>query len=180
MYIRLMLGMALLIASAFPVLGQGTGAAPAQDSSTEQQRKQQIEADAEAVRNEVDEAAQAIGDYTLVRRDEALKRVETEVDRVDRRMVRLREDWDRRLKRMSATAHARNDRMMLDIKRRRDDLDAKYDALRRSSDAAWNGAKTGFIRSYRELAEAIRNARADYERTPEPPADAPEEPEEKE
>jgi CHASE3 domain sensor protein len=180
MHARLILCTTLLIASALPAFGQSSGAASTQESNIEQQRKQKAEADAEAVRKEVEEAAQTIGDYTLARRDEALERVETAVDRVDRRMARLREDWDQRLKRMSATAKARNDRTMSDIKRRRDDLDAKYDALRRSSDAAWNDAKTGFVRSYRELAEAMRNARAEYERTPEPPADAPEEPEEKE
>jgi CHASE3 domain sensor protein len=180
MHARLILCTTLLIASALPALGQSSGAAPTQEPNIEQQRKQRAEADAEAVRKEVEEAAQTIGDYTLARRDEALERVETAVDRVDRRMARLREDWDQRLKRMSATAQARNDRTMSDIKRRRDDLDAKYDALRRSSDAAWNDAKTGFVRSYRELAEAMRNGRAEYERTPEPPADAPEEPEEKE
>ncbi len=94
-------------------------------------------------------------------------------------MTRLREDWDRRLERMSATARARNERMMSDLKRRRDDLGTRYEAMRRSSTTAWDDTKAGFVKAYRDLAEAMRQARADYERSHEPAADTPEEPEEK-
>lgn len=178
MNVRYILPAMLLFVCAMPVFGQSAGASSAQETSSEEQKRQHAEA--EAVRKEVEEAAQTIGDYSIARRDEALRRSKDALDRADRRMSRLREDWNQRVERMSATARARNDATMADLKRRRDDLDARYERMRRESEQAWNEAKSEFVLGYRELAEAMREARADYERTREPAKNAPEEPEEHE
>jgi uncharacterized protein YukE len=161
-------------AHAFAQAGAGASPPPEQHDT----RQQDAEAETEAVRKEVEEAAQAIGEYTSARRDEALRRAGTAIGRLDRRMAELREDWDRRLKGMSSDTRARSERAMADLQRRRDDLDARYEAMRRSSEEAWEDNKTGFVRAYRMLADTMRQMRADEQRAQEGPANAADEPEE--
>jgi len=126
----------------------------------------------EQMKKEVGEAADSIRDYSVERRNEAVARARESADDIDRRMDQLQAQLEQRWDRMSTAARARSQQEMTDLRQRRNDLAEWYGGMRHSSADAWAEVKTGFVKSYDELALAIRNARArfDSEEKPATPA----------
>jgi hypothetical protein len=127
----------------------------------------------EEVRKEVDEAVDAIRDYSLERRDDAVARARRAADQFDRDIDEMQAQADARWERMSDAARARSRAAIADLRQRRLQLAEWTGGMRHGSAAAWSEVKTGFVKSYHDLAEALEKARAQRERDerPAPPAD---------
>lgn len=155
--------LAVLIAGWLPLaFAQET---PKPVDSEKQQREQ--------VKKEVDEAVDAIRSYSIERRNEAVERAHKSLTEADRRMDRLDAQVNERWERMSTSARQRSQEAMSDLRRRRNDVAEWTGGMRHSSDDVWEDVKSGFIKSYHELADALQKARAQLERdqTQEAPAD---------
>jgi hypothetical protein len=118
----------------------------------------------EDVEKEVDEAAEAIRNYTVERRDEAIARTSEAMADTDRRIDRLQDQTNEQWSRMNEAARRRSQAAMADIRRRRGDAAEWVGAMRQSSTEAWSEVRTGFVKSYRDLAEAVRKAREQFDR----------------
>lgn len=118
----------------------------------------------EQVKKEVDEAADAIRDYSIERRKEAVDRARKSLTEADRRMDRLDAQMNERWERMSEAARKRSQEAMSDLHRRRNDVAEWTGGMRHSSDEVWEDVKSGFIKSYHELADALQKARAQFDR----------------
>jgi hypothetical protein len=118
----------------------------------------------EEVRKEVDEAVDAIRDYSLERRDEAVARARRAADQFDRDIEEIQAQADARWERMSGAARARSRAAIADLHQRRMQLAEWTGGMRHGSAAAWNEVKTGFVKSYHDLAEALEKTRAQRER----------------
>lgn len=120
------------------------------------------------MRKEVEEAVDAIRSYSVARRQEAVARARESLADADRRADRLQVQIDDRWSRMNSTARAHTQTAMAELRQRRNDAAEWTGALRHGSDVAWDDVKAGFVKSYHDLADALRRARAQLEPEPEP------------
>jgi hypothetical protein len=125
----------------------------------------------EEVEKEVEEAAEAIRNYTVERRNEAVARTSEAMAQTDRRIDRLQDQTNERWSRMSEATRQRSQAAMADIRRRRSDVAEWAGGMRHGSIEAWNEVRSGFVKSYRDLAEALRKAREQFDRETPPSKD---------
>lgn len=152
--------LALVLAVLAPAVaaqgGQGQETRQSGAAAQDQQREQ--------VRKEVGEAVDALRDYSYERRQEAIafaRRSTAELDRsIEQLQVRSDSGWSR----MTSAARSRSRSSMDDLRKRRAELAEWTGGLRHGSAAAWEEVKGGFVRSYRELAQSVRKARAQMDR----------------
>jgi hypothetical protein len=82
----------------------------------------------------------------------------------DRRMDRLDAQMNERWARMSTATRQRSQEAMTDLRRRRNDAAEWIGGMRHSSGEAWEDVKSSFIKSYRDLADALQRVRTQFER----------------
>lgn len=122
---------------------------------------------------------EALREVSAERRDEAVATARRAAEDLDRQMETLQRQMDEGWERMSQVARARARSSMADLRQRRNALAEWLGGMRHSSGAAWGEVRSGFVKSYEELAEAMRKARAEFAReeadpapeTPEPDTD---------
>lgn len=124
------------------------------------------------VRRDMDQAVEAIRGYSTELREQAVANARRAAEDLDRQMARLQAQTDQRWSRMGEAARTRSQATMADLRQRRNALAEWYGGLRHSSTAAWGEVRVGFVTSYHELAEALRKARAEFEKDDEQPPDA--------
>ena len=149
--------------------------AHAQAQAQQDQDQQQEEP---AQQDSTDEAGEqrrveALREVSAQRRDEAVATARRAAEDLDRQMETLQRQMDEGWDRMSEVARARSRASMADLRQRRNALAEWLGGMRHSSGAAWSEVRSGFVKSYQELAEAMRRARAEFarddaDRAPEP------------
>lgn len=154
-------------------------APPAPAPETEQPENEPARSDPtdSEFKREVDERVDAIRAYSEERRDEAVANARRAAEDLDLKMAGLQQTMDQRWIQMSEKARTRSQATMANLRQRRNALAEWYGGMRHSSSAAWSDVKGGFVRSYHELADAMREARAEFEQEDEeskdPAADDP-------
>lgn len=152
----------LLVAVMSPAVAQSTDPAPPQEPpKAESTRQPEASGD---VGKEVAQAMDAIRAYSAERRAEAVADAKRAAEALDAQMQRLQEQTDQGWDRMSQAAKTRSQATMKDLRERRNALAEWSGGMRHSSAAAWAEVRGGFVKSYQELAEAIRNARTQFDR----------------
>lgn len=126
------------------------------------------------ISKEVGHTVDAIRSYSAERRAEAVADARRAAEDLDRQMQRLQDETDQRWGRMSQTAKTRSQATMADLRKRRNALAEWSGGLRHSSTAAWGEVRGGFMKSYHELADAMRKARAEFDKDNRDQADEPE------
>lgn len=107
---------------------------------------------------------EAMREVTVERRDEAVAAARRAADELDRQMEQLQRQMDEGWDRMSQATRSRSQATMADLRQRRNALAEWFGGMRHGSAAAWVEVRGGFIKSYQELAEAMRKARNEYAR----------------
>lgn len=138
------------------------GAAPAARQS-EDKPAEGRDAKAARLKRELDQKVEAIRTYSAEGRNEALANAKRAADDLDRQIQALQQQMDQRSNRMGEAARDRARATMADLGKRRNALAEWMGGLRHGSTAAWGEVRSGFVRSYHELADALRKARADFE-----------------
>lgn len=153
-------------------VAQSTGQKPppAQPEAAQAQDAKGSDDISKEVRHTVD----AIRAYTAERRAEAVADAKRAAEDIDRQMQRLQEQTDQRWNRMSQKAKTRSQATMADLRKRRNALAEWTGGMRHSSTAAWGEVRGGFVKSYQELADAMRKARAEFDKDNKRQADEPE------
>lgn len=156
----------LLLACGAPLAATQTPPARAEQRETKEPQAQQT-------RKEVDGAIDAIRTYSIERRKDAVDRARQATQELDRGAAELQDQLDRGWDRMSQATRARSRETMNDLRQRRRDLAEWYGGIQHGSAEAWTEVKDGFIRSYREMAEALKKARSEVEREAPAPEEKP-------
>ena len=114
------------------------------------------------VKKKVAEAAEAIKNYSVDQRDEALKKAKMALDEldagIDRMESQLNQQWDR----MDQSARKQATATLKTLRKQRNEVAEWYGGLEHSSSNAWEDVKKGFIRSYGELREAFEKAKNEF------------------
>ncbi|WP_028880587.1 hypothetical protein [Terasakiella pusilla] len=104
------------------------------------------------IRSETAEAFDKMADYTVEKRDEALKEASEALTAVDQDIATFEKDvranWDA----MSEEARAAKADALKEIKEKRYQLSVKYDALKDGADDTWDDMVKGFSDAWQELA----------------------------
>ena len=153
-------GSIAVLVAAMPMAAAQDAPQQAPPETTPAQAQQQEATDEAGERRRV----QALREVSAERRDEAVATARRAADDLDRQMERLQRQMDEGWDRMSEVTRARSRASMADLRQRRNALAEWLGGMRHSSGAAWSEVRSGFVKSYEELAEAMRKARAEFAR----------------
>jgi paraquat-inducible protein B len=107
----------------------------------------------------VDETGQAIKNYTVAQRDEAIKKAKAALDDLDVRIGRMERKLDNEWDRMDQAAHRKARATLNALRRQRNEAAEWYGGLKHSSAESWEQVKAGFVKSYEALKESFTKAR---------------------
>ena len=110
------------------------------------------------IKEETLDAATALKNYAVEKKREAVTEVEQLVAELDLRIYRLQAQADQ----ATDAAKAKMQATLETLKRKRDALQARIDALADSTADAWGHTKQGFIEAFDELQSAYEQAKTDF------------------
>ena len=117
---------------------------------------------AKDVSRKVDEAGQAIKNYTVVQRDEAIKKAKAALDDLDVRIGRMERKLDNEWERMDQAARKKARAAQNALRRERNEAAEWYGGLKHSSAESWEQVKAGFVKSYEVLKESFTKAGKEF------------------
>ena len=115
------------------------------------------------VKKEINETLQAIAATTEEQRDQAKLKAEELVGRLDTEIRNLEAEIDKKSGELTWAAKLRLNSNLRQLKRRRNDLAKRYDALREDTKQAWEDIKSGFVEGVRAVTEKLDDAAAKLE-----------------
>jgi hypothetical protein len=110
------------------------------------------------VSREIREAAMAIKDYSVDRRDEAVRRAKAALDDIDARIEALQDRLQHDAKLANDAARANADKTLRALQHQRNEAAEWYGGLKHGSREAWSEVRGGFVRSYEILSNAFARA----------------------
>jgi hypothetical protein len=110
------------------------------------------------VSQEVKEAIEAIKNYSVEQRDEAVKKVKVAMDAMDDRIHGMEERLGKKWNQMDQAAREKAQATLQSLRRKRIELAEWYGEMRQSSANAWEHVKKGFLDSYESLSKAFDKA----------------------
>ena len=114
------------------------------------------------VKEKVAEAAEAIKNYSVAQRDEALKKAKTVLDaldaRIDRMQSQLNEKWDQ----MDQLTRQKGMAALTTLRKQRNEIAEWYGGLKHSSSKAWEDVKKGFLKSYQALRDTFNKVQSEF------------------
>jgi len=116
-------------------------------------------ATAKDIAREADETGQAIKNYTVAQRDEAVKKAKAALDDLDRRVGRMETKLDGEWDRMDQAARRKARATLNALRRERNEVAEWYGGLKHGSAESWEQVKAGFVKSYQALKESFAKAR---------------------
>jgi hypothetical protein len=117
---------------------------------------------AKDITKKADETGQAIKNYTVAQRDEAIRNAKAALDDADRRINRMERKLDSEWERMDQAARKRARATLDALRRERNEAAEWYGGLKHSSAESWEQVKTGFVKSYEVLKESFAKARKGF------------------
>ncbi len=144
---------------AFSVLALALGAQLAVSPLSSAAEASGNKATAKDIAREADETGQAIKNYTVAQRDEAVKKAKAALDDVDARIRRMERKLDNDWDKMDQAARKKARATLDALRRERNQVAEWYGGLKHGSAESWEQVKTGFVKSYEALKESFAKAR---------------------
>jgi hypothetical protein len=142
-----------LIAATVPIIALAQS--PPQDTAPEATKKP-------GIRQNIGDAAEAIGKYTAAQREEAVRTTKAALDDIDSRLDTIEADISRHWSSMSQAARDEAQKTLVTLRRQRNNLAEWYGGVKHSSAEAWEEVKRGFASSYQALAESLSQAKKKF------------------
>jgi len=112
------------------------------------------------VSDKASDTADAIRDYTIDKKDEAVAQARKLASDLDGKI----RDLEAQVSRQTGDAKAKSQEQIRDLKAKRAEAGRKINELTRASKASWERAKEGFAKAYRDLAESYDKAAAEFKK----------------
>ena len=116
------------------------------------------------VKTKVAAAAEAIKNYSVDQRDEALKKAKTVLDDLDDSIDRMQSQLDEKWDQMDQLARQKATTALTALRKQRNEIAEWYGGLKHSSSNAWEDVKEGFLKSYQALREAFDKAQSEFKK----------------
>jgi hypothetical protein len=110
----------------------------------------------------VEAAAEAIKNYTVAQKDEAIKNAKATLDDLDARIKQMEDRLDKEWNQMDKAARDAARASIRKLREQRTELADWYGQLKQSSAAAWDHVKQGFVDSYEALRESVAKAQKEF------------------
>jgi hypothetical protein len=110
----------------------------------------------------VKEALDAIKNYSVQQRDQALKKVKVAMDAMDKRIQDLEDRIESKSNQMDQAAREKARATQQSLRKKRMQLAEWYGEMRQSSSKAWDHVKKGLLDSYDSLSKAFDKAVKEY------------------
>lgn len=110
----------------------------------------------------VEAAAEAIKNYTVAQKDEAIKNAKATLDDLDARIKQMEDRLDKEWNHMDQTARDTARASIRRLREQRTELADWYGQLKQSSAAAWEHVKQGFVDSYETLRASVAKVQKDF------------------
>jgi basic membrane lipoprotein Med (substrate-binding protein (PBP1-ABC) superfamily) len=120
------------------------------------------ETTAKDVKEKVADAAQAIKNYSVNQRDEAVKKAKAALDDLDVRINSMESQLDKKWDQMDQSAREKGRATLTALRKQRNEVAEWYGSLKHSSRKAWEEVKKGFLKSYQELRDSLDKARSEF------------------
>ncbi len=165
---------AALLALGVPASAQQPDRAATEQAQTA--REAQERAEREAMQREVEEAARAIGAYSVGRREQAQARAREALDALDVRIRRMSQEMSQEAQRQHAEAQGVRERQRAEAEARRKQAAERYRDMEGSNAKSWAKARDRFIQAYREVAARLGAEASPSDKQKEAPAQHTDEP----
>jgi flagellin-specific chaperone FliS len=117
---------------------------------------------AKEVKQKVSEATEAIKNYSVDQRDEALQKAKIILNDLDARIDRMQLDLNKKWDQMDQVARRRATDSLTVLRKQRNEAAEWYGELKQSSSKAWEDVKKGFLNSYHTLWNSFDKARSEF------------------
>ena len=114
------------------------------------------------VKEKTEGAVQAIKDYSVNQRDEAVKKAKAAMDELDVRINSMESQLDKKWAQMDQSARKKVRETLTVLRKQRNEAAEWYGGLKHSSSKAWEDVKKGFLKSYQELRDSLDKARSEF------------------
>lgn len=114
------------------------------------------------VKHDAAETARAIKNYTVEQKDEAVKKAKEALDDLDARIDRLQARLDKKWTQMTQAAREKAQATERGLRKERTEAAEWFGGLKHSAAKAWEDVKSGFVKSYEALADAVHKAEKEY------------------
>jgi len=138
---------------------------PSFAASDEEPATDTTETSAADVQTEMAEAWNAIKDYTVERRDEAVAETQTMLNNLDDQIDQLEQQAAQQWDSMQASAQKQWYETMITLRKQRLAAAEWYGAMQHSSQEAWEDVKAGFGRAYEQLSGTVEEAQTEADTT---------------
>ena len=147
---RNVLSIGLLTMLLLGIAAAGTNASAADDAAKKDMSKK-VEAAAEAIKN-----------YTVAQKDDAIKSAKATLDELDAHIKQMEDRLDKEWNQMDKAARDTARASIRKLREQRTDLADWYGQLKQSSAAAWEHVRQGFVDSYEALRSSVAKAQKDF------------------
>lgn len=114
------------------------------------------------VSKKVEAAAEAIKNYTVAQKDEALKSAKATLEDLDARIVQMEDRLDKQWSQMDNAARDTARASIRNLREQRTEVADWYGQLKQSSAAAWDRVRRGFSDSYEALRTSIEKVQKQF------------------
>lgn len=114
------------------------------------------------VKQEMEEAANVIKNYSIAQRDEAVKVAKSTLDDLDAGIERLEDRLDEKTDRMDQAARQKARATLKALRKERNEVAEWYGSMQHGSTEAWQEIKTGFLKSYEVLQQSFDKAQQEF------------------
>lgn len=129
----------------------------------QQQKREADKSSAGDIRKELSDAAEAIKNYSIEKRDEAARKAKVALEALDSRINTLENDVNKNWDKMDKAAREKSRQTLKALHEQRVIVAEWYGGLKNSSAAAWEDMKKGFSEAYKALQHAWQEAEHEYE-----------------
>ncbi|RDH44724.1 hypothetical protein [Zooshikella ganghwensis] len=119
----------------------------------------------EEVKQESQEALRAVKNYSVEKRDQAMAKVSSALDKVDMRIHEMQEDIDKNWDQMSEATRAKTRFALNELHKQRNELAEWYGGMKNSTADAWDEMKQGFSNAFSSFQQAWDNAKSEFKGT---------------
>ena len=107
------------------------------------------------VKQKVGDAMEAIREYSIDQKNQALSKAREALDRMDRKMDELERRSHEKWQQMNKATREKTEEELRKLRKERNDIAEWYGGMKQSSAKSWNKVKKGFIGSYHSLEKSF-------------------------
>ncbi|MBS0013657.1 MAG: hypothetical protein KFF46_06770 [Desulfobacterales bacterium] len=111
----------------------------------------------EKVKQDIAEAIESMKQYSAAKQEEMAKRAKEEISRMDERIDELERRYEKEKSEMSKEMKEKSRSTLQTLREKRDDLVKWAEKFKNSSEDAWEGAKQGFSKAWRDFQRSLED-----------------------